>query len=433
MKLTKRTVDSLICEPGKDIFYWDDDVPGFGLRIKSTGVKSFIIQYRNAGGASRRVTLGKMGVLTPEMARKLAKEKLAEVVKGGDPAEAKAEERKAMTVKQLCEEYLVAAEKGLILGKRGLPKKDSTLVSDRGRIARHIVPLLGSQKVRNLTGPDISRFIRDVSSGKTAVDVKTKARGRAIVEGGKGTASRTTGLLGGILSFAVSEGIIATNPVRGIKRPADQRRETRLSSDQYRALGLALDNAAAEGEAWQVIAAIRLLALTGCRRGEIEALKWDDVDIVGRCLRLSDSKTGKSVRPIGTAVVTELNRIERTGPYVLPGRGRDGHFVGLPKAWLRIVANAAKLEEQFSDASALASVTPHGLRHAYASVAADLGMTEITIAALIGHSAATVTGRYIHHVDSTLVAAADRVSARIAASMEGRAETGQIVQLKSGV
>jgi hypothetical protein len=127
-------------------------VPGFGPCIKSTEVKSFIIQYRNAGGVSRRVTLGKMGVLTPELARKLAKEKLAEVLKGGDPAETKAEERKAMTVKQLCEEYLVAAKKGLILGKRGLPKKDSTLVSDRGRIARHILPLLGSQKVRNLTG-----------------------------------------------------------------------------------------------------------------------------------------------------------------------------------------------------------------------------------------------------------------------------------------
>jgi integrase len=227
-------------------------------------------------------------------------------------------------------------------------------------------------------------------------------------------------LLGGILSFAVSEGIITANPVRGIKRPADGRRETRLSSDQYRALGQALDGAVAEGEAWQVIAAIRLLALTGCRRGEIETLKWDDVDVGGQCLRLSDSKTGKSVRPIGAAVVAELNKLTRTTPHVFPGRGRDGHFVGLPKAWLRIVASAAKLEEQFPDAAALVDVTPHGLRHSYASVAADLGMTEITIAALIGHSAATVTGRYIHHVDSTLVAAADRVSAGIAAAMEGK-------------
>ncbi len=432
MKLNKRTVDGLTNDSGKDSYYWDDDLPGFGLRIKSTGVKSFIIQYRNGGGASRRMTLGKMGVLTPDEARKLAKEKLAEVVKGGDPAEAKAEERKAMTVKQLCDEYLSAAEKGLILGKRGLPKKDSTLVSDRGRIARHILPLLSSQKVRNLTGPDINRFIREVSSGKTAADVKTKKRGRAIVEGGKGTASRTTGLLGGILSFAVSEGIITANPVRGIKRPADQRRETRLSADQYRALGQALDNAAAEGEAWQVIAAIRLLALTGCRRGEIEGLKWDDVDMAGRCLRLSDSKTGKSVRPIGSAVVVELNKIKRTSPYVLPGRGREGHFAGLPKAWLRVVASAAKLEKEFPGAAALADVTPHGLRHAYASVAADLGMTEITIAALIGHSTATVTGRYIHHVDTTLVAAADRVSARIAAAMEGRENGAEILPLRSG-
>ena len=164
----------------------------------------------------------------------MAKEKLAIVAKGEDPAEERITQRKAMSVSELCKAYLSATEKGLVLGKRNRPKKDSTLYVDRGRIQRHILPLLGNKKVRDLSTPDITRFMRDVAAGKTAVDIKTGLRGRSIVEGGAGTAARTVGLLGGILSYAVSEGIIAVNPARGVKRPTGQRRKVRLTVDQYR-------------------------------------------------------------------------------------------------------------------------------------------------------------------------------------------------------
>jgi integrase len=334
---------------------------------------------------------------------------LADVIKGGDPSAQRSEERRAMTVRQLCSAYLEAAEKGLILGRRGLPKKPSTLYGDRGRIARHILPLLGNRPVRDLALPDIHRFMRSVTAGKTAADIKTRIRGRAIVKGGRGAASRTVGLLGGILSFAVSEGVIPTNPARGIKRPADARRVVRLSIEEYALLGRALAAAEARGENPAAVLGIKLLALTGCRRGEIERLRWSEIDLAGHCLRLADSKEGRSTRPLGRAAMELISGLPRSGEYVLPGKLERGHFSGLPKAWSRIVRRGES-----------GPLTPHCLRHAYASVASDLGYAEPTIAALLGHGLRSMTSRYIHHLDSALIAAADTVSDRIAAALEGR-------------
>jgi integrase len=273
--------------------------------------------------------------------------------------------------------------------------------------------------VRDLRTPDIVRFMRDVTAGKTAADVKTGFRGRAIVEGGAGTAARTVGLLGGILSFAVSEGIIATNPVRGVKRPADNRREIRLTADQYRALAKALAAAESDGVNPTAILGIQLLALTGCRRGEIERLKWDEVDLPGRCLRFADSKEGKSIRPLGADAARLLVKLPKHGQYVLPGSASDKPFMGLPKAWKRIVGKAN-----------LPCLTPHGLRHAFASTAADLGFAEPTIAALLGHGTHNITSRYLHHLDSALLAGADKVASEVAGMMAGRPTSAKIVPLR---
>ena len=224
------------------------------------------------------------------------------------------------------------------------------------------------------------------------------------MRGGKGTAARTAGLLGGMLSFAVSEGVIAANPARGAKRPADNHRTRRLSAEEYRQLGKALAEAQAEVEAPQGIAGIWLLALTGCRSGEIINLKWDEVDKEGSRLRLTESKEGASIRPAGQAVFEVLMQAEKKKdcPYVLvPVRG-DGPFGGMARAWSRTIKRTQ-----------MTGVTPHTLRHSYASVAGDLGFTESTIAALLGHAAGSVTSRYVHHLDSVLVAAADKVAGAI--------------------
>lgn len=194
------------------------------------------------------------------------------------------------------------------------------------------------------------------------------------------------------------------NPARGAKRPADSHRIRRLSAEEYRQLGKALAEGHAAAEAAQGIAGTWLLALTGCRSGEIINLKWDEVDKEGSCLRLTESKEGASIRPAGQAVFEVLAQIEKKKdcPYVLvPVRG-DGPFGSMARAWKRTFKRTQ-----------LTGVTPHTLRHSYASVAGDLGFTESTIAALLGHAAGSVTSRYVHHLDSVLVAAADKVAAAI--------------------
>ncbi len=199
-KLTKRIIDAAAVPTAGDVMLWDDELPGFGLRIKPSGAKSFLVQYRNANGRSRRMTVGRYGVLTPDEARGDARQLLAVAARGHDPAERRQNDRQAVTVAQLCRDYLEKAEGGLIITRRRRAKKASTLATDRGRVERHIIPLLGHRPVKDVTSSDMRAFLRDVTSGKTAADVKTKLHGRAIVEGGRGTASRTLGLLGGIFT-----------------------------------------------------------------------------------------------------------------------------------------------------------------------------------------------------------------------------------------
>jgi integrase len=408
-RLTKRVVDAAEIRP-TDYFIWCSEMPGFGVRIYPSGKRGYLAQYR-VDGRTRRVKIGLHGVLTVDQARTEAIGHLASVAKGGNPAEDRATRRQGVTVCELCDRYWRAAEKGLILGKSGGPKKPGTLYRDKSRVDCHILPLLGTRKVADLTRADVTRFMRDVAAGKTAKVEKTaKLRGKTIVEGGKGTATRTMGLLGGILSFGVSEGCLAVNPVHGVKRPADQRRTARLTPETYGKLGEALRLLEAEKASEIGLAAIRLLALTGCRRGEIEQLRWAEIDLEGCALRLADTKEGASVRPLGEAARDLLRGLPRVKgcEFVLPGRSDNTAYGGLARLWRRV-----------GEKVTLEGMTLHGLRHSFASTAGDLGYTEATIGAMLGHSSGTVTGRYVHHLDAVLIAAADKVTREIAAAMEG--------------
>jgi integrase len=409
-------------QPGRKI--WDTAVPGFHARRQRSGVVSYVVFYRTVEGRRRWHTIGLHGApWTPDLARQEALRLLGEVVRGHDPAAIKQAKRKAATVAELCDLYLVNAEAGRLLTRRKQPKKASTLVTDRGRIERHIKPLLGRHKVAAVTREDVDRFMHDVAEGKTAGKTKSgKKRGLANVRGGRGAASRTVGLLGAIFAYAMRHRMRPDNPVHGVIRFADGKRNRRLSDAEYQALGTAL-RAAEAASIWPAaIAAARFLVLTGWRSGEALALRWDQVDLGRRTATLADTKTGRSMRPLSDAACDVLRglTLSTRDNLVFPASRSDGRMTGFRKFWDRIASLGGLPPD----------VTPHVLRHSFASLAADLGYSEPTIAALIGHKGSSVTSRYVHAADAVLLAAADAVADRTRALMGDTQREAQVIPLR---
>jgi integrase len=402
---------------------WDAAVPGFGARRQKGNAVAYVLKFRTAEGRQRWHTIGRHGApWTPETARDEAKRLLGNVVEGTDPAAVKQTKRKAATVAELCDLYLADAEAGRLLTRRQTSKKASTLVTDRGRIERHIKPLLGRLSVAAVTREDVDGFMHAVAEGKTAGKTKTaKKRGLAHVRGGKGTASRTVGLLGAIFSYAVRHRMRPDNPAHGVMRFADGKRLRRLTDDEYAALGEALRQSEAANLWPAAIAAARFLALTGWRSGEALGLRWDEIDLARRTATLGDTKTGRSVRPLSHAACDVLRSLTKAGELVFPATRGDGRMTGFPKMWARIAALGALP----------ADVTPHTLRHSFASLAGDLGYSEPTIAALVGHQGRTITSRYVHAADAVLLAAADAVANRTAQLLGDGRPASQVIPMRA--
>jgi len=415
-RLTKRFIDGVKPLAGGDRFEWDDALKGFGLRMKPSGSASYVVQYRTRQGQTRRLAFAKVGTATPEEARTEARRLLAEAQRGADPSARRHAEREALTVAQLCEEYLKAARKGLVNVRSGKAKRDSTIAIDEGRVSRHIVPLIGSKVASALASADVQRMADAIAAGKTAAIIKTKARGVARVTGGQVAAKRVVGLLGGIWTWATKRGLASgPNPARGLDLRADEAKDRTLSSGELARLG---DAMRAHAGRWPLACgALPLIALTALRRGEAYGLRWREVDFDGSCLRLIDSKTGRSTRPIGKAAVEHLRALSKFGgEFVFPGRGGG---------------KGADLKKQIAalfDAAGLKDARGHDLRRSFASVAAEIGYSDATIGELLGHARRGVTEvHYVRRPDAALIEAATRTARVIANALDGK--EAEIVEL----
>ena len=144
---------------------WDQSLPGFGARRQNSEAVSYFLYYRTAEGRQRWYTIGKHGApWTPDTAREEARRVRGDVAREADPAAERRAKRQAKTVADLCDTYLKDVEAGRLITRRRAPKKPSTIGSDRGRIERHIKPLLGRMKVVAVTREDVEGFMHDVSS-----------------------------------------------------------------------------------------------------------------------------------------------------------------------------------------------------------------------------------------------------------------------------
>src|SRR5262249_54563218 len=208
-------------------------------------------------------------------------------------------------------------------------------------------------------------------------------------------------------TYAVKRRMRLDNPVHGVLRPADGRRDRRLSDTEYGVLGDCLHQAQ-KTDIWPLGPDMaRFLALTGWRSGEALTLRWDFVDLDRRTVILPTGKSGRSMRPLAKAACRLLRSLPKTPGLVFPASRGNGQMVGFRKIWNRM----GKLCGLPQD------VTPHVLRHSFASLASDLGYSEPTIATLIRHRGRTMTSRYAHSADAVLLAAADAVANRIIALM----------------
>jgi integrase len=383
-KLTKRMIEAL--EPReREYFLWDEELRRFGVRVLPGGRKSFVIQYR-IGKRSRRMNLGLFGVVTPDAARKRALQALAQVAAGVDPLEEQRAKLNAITVAELAAKFEI---NHIELNCR---LKASTGREYRHALKRYILPALGKLKVGAVTRADLARLHSSMADRPYQ-------------------ANRTLEVVSKMFNLAEEWGYRpeGTNPRKGIKKYAEQKRERFLSPAELRRVGEVLDEMAAERiEMPSAIAAARLLMLTGCRLNEIMTLKWSYVHLASGELRLPDSKTGKKVVQLGQPAVTLLRGLARVpgNPWVLPGKVEGGRLTDLQPFWRRVRARAGLID-----------VRIHDLRHTFASVAAGEGMSLTMIGKLLGHTQHQTTARYAHLAGGTVKMAANDVAAVVERSL----------------
>jgi integrase len=383
-KITKTVVDTL--KPGeKERIVWDSQLTGFGVRVLPSGRKTYVIQYRNQNRRERKMSLGKHGVVTTEEARRKARQLLASISIGDDPAAERKSQAKAETVNDLWDVYY--QEHAL---KR---KKPSSAEGDEWLFENHIQKALGKRKVVEVTKQDVLKLHSSLSSTPYL-------------------ANRVLSLLSKMFSLAEEWGYRPerSNPCYMVRKYKEEGRKRYLTLAELERLGNVLNileqgkDLNDKGEIVERekpkkpfylpgIDAIRFLLFTGLRKSEALNLKWEDVELQKKEIRLRDSKTGGRTVVISTAAVSLLERIQarpviNINPYVFPGIKPGKPLVGIQKIWERILKRA-EIED----------VRIHDLRHTYAAYGAGGGLGLPIVGALLGHTQASTTQRYAHVAD----------------------------------
>ena len=332
-RISKRSVDA-VKAGGTDAVYWDGELTGFGLRVRRSGRKSYVVQTRIAGKLCW-FTIGPHGPLNPDQARARALEILACAKKGIDPRDAdarrEAEPSMADLGRRFLEEYVP------------VHCKPSTREEYSRSVRLFVDPVIGELRV-----PEVQR--KDIAALHHGLRDKPYQ------------ANRTLGVLSKMFSLAEVWGWRpdGSNPCRHVKRYKEHKRERFLSPEETERLGQVLRDV--EEEMPSAVAAFRLLLLTGCRMSEIRDLRWDYVK--DDCIELPDAKTGGRVVPLGPEARAVLSAIPRDedNPWVIAGRLPGSHLTDLQRPWRRIRKQAG-----------LEDVRIHDLRHSFASRALALG------------------------------------------------------------
>jgi integrase len=407
-RITKRTVDTLQSK-GSEFTAWDDTVSGFGVRVRPTGAKSYVVVYRAGAGRGspvRRYTIAAVGKITPEIARARAKTILGAVVYGHDPASQRTAERGTPTVAELADQFMTDH----VLAKR----KAGTAEFYQDILHRIVKPAVGTTKADKLSRLQIGKLHSSLSETPFQ-------------------ANRVLAVVGSMYAFAGRAGIVpeGTNPARGIDKFKESRRERFLTGGELERLGGAIREAETIGIPWRVddtkpttkhvpkgarltkigpyaAAALRLLLFTGCRLREILHLRWQHVDMERGCLFLPDSKSGRKTVILNAPALAVLNALERVGSYVVPGDDPEQPRHDLKRPWDAVTKRAG-----------LVGVRLHDLRHTYASFGAGGGLGLPIIGRLLGHAQAATTARYAHLDNDPLRCASEAIAGRIAAALEG--------------
>jgi integrase len=379
--------------------YYDGDMPGFGIRVTAGGAKAFVLNYYVAG-RERRYTFGSWPTWTATQARKEARRLRRLVDEGGDPLDDVAAERAAPTVADLVDRF--EAEH---LGRL----RPNTAAEYRRLLTKHVRPHFGvHSKVSDVVFSDIDRLHRKIT-----------------VAGSRYAANRVTAVCSKMFQLAIKWNMRDKNPALGVEKNTEFKRRRYLVDDELARLAKALaahpDRATAN--------VIRLLLLTGARRGEVLAARWADLDLgTGIWSKPASSTKQKQdhivplsapARQLLSVIREQQTSKHRTLPeFVFPGHGATGHVVEIIRAWRRVCK-----------AAGITGLRIHDLRHSYASQLASGGASLPLIGALLGHSTPNTTARYAHLFIDPQRAATERVGAIIEAA-GGQAASAVVSTLK---